>query len=197
MRHFALFLFVLAAAALTGCAHTYADLSTLQDPKYPLAPQDKIAVTDVQDSPSVDLITRLASGTLIEQLRALGYNLAPAPEADYQLGFTISNKSVPMTSGVTMPTISNTVGDLNGRPISGTTYGDLVVPETHDVNLTDLEVTLQRLHDPQVIIWQGRIEADTADAQQYRAQFFRALLAHLGQTANGDAQLDVATPPGK
>jgi hypothetical protein len=197
MKRFAIFLFVLAAAGLAGCAHTYADLSTLQDPKYPLAPQDKIAVTDVQNSSSVDLITRLASGTLIEQLRALGFNVAPAAEADYQLGFTISNKSVPMTSGVTMPTISNTVGDINGRPINGTTYGDVVVPETHDVNLTDLEVTLQRLHDPPIVVWQGRIEAETADAQQYRAQFFRALLAHLGQTTNGDAQLDGDAPPAK
>jgi hypothetical protein len=197
MKNLAMLLFILAAAGLTGCAHTYAGLSTLQDTKYPFARQEKIAVTDVQDSATVDLITRLASGTLIEQLRALGCNLAPAADADYQLGFNISDKSVPMTSGVTMPTISNTIGDINGRPINGTTYGEVVVPETQDVNMTQLAVTLQRLHDPKIVVWQGRIEAETADAQQYRAQFFRALLAHLGETVNGDVQLDGDAAPGK
>jgi hypothetical protein len=197
MRQWAILLFCIGTAGLTGCAHTYADLSTLQDVKYPIGRQDKIAVTDVHDSSTVDLATRLGSDTLTQQLLALGYILAPAADADYQLDFNISDKDVPMTYGVDMPTIETTFGDINGRPITGTTFGDVVVPETHNVDMTLLEVTLQRLRDPKVIVWQGRIEAETDDVQLFREQFFRALLAHIGETTHGAAQLDGDAAPAK
>jgi len=197
MKQWAILLFCIGTAGMSGCAHTYADLSTLQDAKYPIAHTDKIAVTDLGDSTSVDLATRLASETLLQQLHALGYTLAPAADADFQLGFNISNKDVAMTYGVTVPTISNTFGDINGRPVNGTTFGDTVVPETRNVNMTQLEVSLQRLHDPKVIVWQGRIQTETADAQQYREQFFRALLANIGLTVNGGVQLDGSATPAK
>jgi len=96
-----------------------------------------------------------------------------------------------------MPTIETTFGDINGRPITGTTFGDVVVPETHNVDMTLLEVTLQRLRDPKVIVWQGRIEAETDDVQLFREQFFRALLAHIGETTHGAAQLDGDAAPAK
>jgi len=190
MKFPALLFFVLGAAGLAGCAHTYADLSTLQDAKYPVAHTAKIAVAEVKDSTTVDLATRLAGEVILQQLSALGWNLAPPDQADFELGFKVSEKDVPTTFGVTMPTISNTYGDVNGRPIMGTTFGDVVVPQTRNVNTTELAMTLQRLQEPKVIVWQGRILAPTSDARQYQAQFYRALLAHLGETTEGDAQLD-------
>jgi hypothetical protein len=192
MKQIALLLLALAVLpGVAGCTHIYGEISTLQDTKYPVTHKDKIAVPDTQNAPEVNLPTRLAGDTVNEQLRALGFTIAPAADADLQINYTVADKSVPMTFGVTVPTISNTMGDINGRPINGTTFGDTVVPETRNVNRTTLALTLQRLSDPKVIVWQGNIQADTADAQQYRAQFFRALLSHIGETVNGEAPLDV------
>jgi hypothetical protein len=198
MKTFAILLLTLSALpGLGGCAHVFGDISTLQDPKYPVTHQDVIAVHNVDNSPDVNLATRLAGETLLEQMRALGFNLADLSVADLELNYTVTDKNVPTTYGVTMPTVSDTMGDINGHPIEGTTFGDIVVPETRNVNFTTLEVTLQRLRDPKVIVWQGSIQAEAGDAQQYRTQFFHALLVHIGETVHGDAQLDVDVPPAK
>ena len=202
MRYFITFLATLCAlAGLTGCAHTYANVSTQQDPKYSVLLKDKIAVAAPNDATAVDLASRLAGETIAEQLRVLGYNVASPAEADFLLSYTIATKDVPVTYGETMPTMSNTMGDVYGRPINGTTFGEVVIPRTRIVNMTELDATLQQLHDPKLQIWQGHIQAETADVQQYRAQFFRALLAHIGGTASGYSQLDgtpdPAAPPQK
>jgi len=198
MKQIAVFLFAMSMLpGLCGCNHIFGDVSTLQDTKYPITRADKITVQEVQNPAEVNLPTRLAGDTLIEQLHVLGFNLVPAADADFLLGYQVEAKNIPMTFGVTEPSISNTVGDINGRPINGTTFGDTVVPETRNVDITTLEVTLQRLHDPKIIVWQGHIQTETANAQQYRTQFFRALLSHIGETVNGQAQLDVEPPPAK
>jgi len=177
-------------AMLTGCEHPYARLSTLQDPKYPVASASKIALPDSINLPTVDLATRLAGEDLKAQLQALGYHLTPAAEADFQLGFNVSDKDEPVTYDVTIPTMSTVTGVAGDRLVSGTVVSNQVVPHTHMVGTTQLEVTLRRTQEPPVEVWHGRISAETSQAEKYRTTFFRALLEHLGETVNGAAQLD-------
>jgi len=181
---------------LGGCAHIYGDVSALQDPKAIIKKDAVFAMPDVRQSPDVNLQTRLDYDAVAAQMKALGYKTAVGPDGDYLMQYTVTDREMPMTYGETVPTMYNTMGDINGHPINGTTFGDMVVPVTHNVTMTTFEVTLQLL--PQkLVVWQGTIEAEAEDARHYRDQFFHALLAHLGETAHGAAQLDTDTAPAK
>ncbi len=177
-------------AGLAGCAHPMALLSTRQDPKYPVAPASKIALPDSVNAQTVNLASRLAGESLKEQLQALGYSLTPPTAADFQLGFTITDKDEPVTFNMTIPTMSTVTGTVGPREVSGTMLTEQVVPQTHMVDKTRLEVTLRRIQDPPVEVWSGHISADASDAEKYRAAFFRALLERIGQTADGAVLLD-------
>ncbi len=195
MQKVILFLFcAVMAAAMTGCAHTYANVSTQQDPKFPITLQDKIALAH-PDATTEDVGNRVAAENLAEQLRFLGYNLVPEADADLLLHYNVSTKDIPITYGTTVPTSTGVMGDVYGRPIVGAGFGEIVIPQTRIANMTDLDVTLQRLHDPKVQIWKGHIQTETGDMQQFYTQFFRSLLAHIGTTVNGTAQLDGAPNP--
>jgi len=178
-------------ACLTGCEHPYARLSTLQDPKYPVSHTSKIALPDSSSSTTVDLATRLAGESLKEQLQTLGFNIAPASEADFQLGFSITEKDEPVTYDVMVPTMSTVMTSVGPREVTGTVMTDQVVPHTRMVDKTYLSVTLQRIQAPPVEVWSGHIVAETGDVQKYRAVFFRSLLENIGATVNGVAQLDI------
>ncbi len=184
-----------AFAGLTGCAHTYANLAVEGDAKFPVTLQDKFTLAAPSDPTAETLPNRLAGETLAAQLQALGYQLAPAAEADFQLTYNLSTKDVPITYGVTVPTMTGIGGDIYGRPMAGAGMGEMVVPQTRIANFTYLDITLQRLHDPKLQIWQGHINAETGDVQHFHAAFFRALLAHMGATASGVVQLDGTPDP--
>jgi hypothetical protein len=192
--------FVLLALGLTllgglaGCDHPSARLSSLQDPKYPVLRTSKIALPDSVNAPTVDLATRLAGESLKEQLQSLGFNLVPVAAADFQLGFTIGEKDEPVTFDETVPTFSTVMGLPGPRPMTGTILTDQVVPSTRMVDMTQLDVTLRRTQDPPVEVWSGHITANTGDTQKYRAEFFRALLEHIGETTHGTAPLDSDQP---
>jgi hypothetical protein len=177
-------------AALAGCEHPSARLSTLQDPKYPVLRTSKIALPDSMNAPTVDLATRLAGESLKDQLQALGYSLTPAAEADFQLGFNITDKAEPVTYNETIPTMTTMTGSLGPRLVSGTMFTNQVVPETRMEDKTLLQVTLQRTQDPKVDVWSGRISANTSEMEKYRTAFFRALLERIGQTANEAVPFD-------
>jgi len=177
-------------AVLTGCEHPYARLSTHQDPKYPVARTSKIALPESVNSSTVDLATRLASESLTEQLKALGYQLTPAADADFQLNFNVSEKDESQSYEVTVPTMSTVVTSVGPRQVTGTVMTDQVVPRTRMVDVTALQVTLRRRQDPPVEVWSGHISASTSDAEKFQSAFFRALLERIGETANGVAQLD-------
>src|SRR5580698_1144538 len=116
MKRIARLLFTLTLlAALTGCEHPYARLSSLQDPKYPVLRTSKIALPDSMNAPTVDLATRLAGESMKEQLQALGFNLTPAAGADFQLGFNITQKDEPVTFNETIPTMSTVTGMAGPR----------------------------------------------------------------------------------
>jgi len=192
MQRMALGIFGLTLlATLVGCDHPYARLSTLQDPQYPVLRTSKIAFSDSSNSPTVDLATRLASESLKEQLQILGYNLAPVSGADFQLGFSVTEKDEPVSYDVTVPTMSTMITNVGPQAVTGTMITDQVVPRTRMVDKTYLSVTLRRTQDPPVEVWSGHIAATTSDTEKYRAAFFRSLLEHIGETANGNAQLDV------
>jgi hypothetical protein len=191
MQRIALKIFGLTLlATLVGCEHPYARLSTHQDPKYPIAHSSKIALPETINPATVDLSTRLAGETLKEQLAALGYNLTPAAEADFQLNFTITEKDESQSYEVTVPTMSTIITDSGPRQVTGTLMTDQVVPRTHIVDMTNLQVSLRRLQDPPVEVWSGHIAATTSDTEKFHTAFFRALLERIGETANGNAQLD-------
>jgi len=191
MKRIARLIFTLTLlAALTGCEHPYARLSSLQDPKYPVLRTSKIAMPDSMNAPTVDLATRLAGESLKEQLQALGFNVTPTAGADFQLAFNTTEKDEPVTFNETIPTMSTVTGMAGPRLVSGTVMTDQVVPETHMVDTTQLEVTLRRTQDPPVDVWKGRISAETNDMEKFRTAFFRALLERIGETANGVVQLD-------
>jgi hypothetical protein len=191
MKRIARLIFALTLlAALTGCEHPSARLSTLQDPKYPVLRTSKIALPDSMNAPTVDLATRLAGESLKDQLRALGYGLTPAAEADFQLGFNITDKAEPVTYNETIPTMTTMTGSLGPRLVSGTMFTNQVVPETRMEDKTLLQVTLQRTQDPKVDVWSGRISADTSAMEKYRTAFFRALLERIGETTNETVPFD-------
>ncbi|HVU38435.1 MAG TPA: hypothetical protein VHC95_08880 [Opitutales bacterium] len=191
MRMRACFL-VLLAAVLTGCNHPYARLSTLQDPKYPVGRDSKIALADTFNPQTADLANRLAGETIVEQLHALGFHVTPAADADYSLSFSVADKDVSESYTVNVPTISNMVGTAGDRSVTGTVFGEQAVAQTRMVSMTQLDLWLQRTHDPKVEVWRGRIAAPAAEVQLYRATFFRALLEQVGATMNGAVQLDQA-----
>jgi len=178
-------------ALLAGCEHPFARLSTHQDPKYPIARTSKIALPETISSTTVDLGTRLAGESLKEELEALGYHLTSADEADFQLNFNVSEKDESETYEVTVPTMSTVVGSAGDHLVTGTVVTDQVVPRTHVIDMTVLQVTLRRTQAPPVEVWSGHIAAPTGDAEKFRPVFFRALLERIGETTNGAAQLDV------
>ncbi len=184
-------------AGLAGCNHPYAQLATQQDPKYPAGPASKIAMAEGFNPQTVNIATRLAGETIEGQMRALGFHLVPVAEADFVLSFSIANQDVSQSYTVSVPTISNMVGSAGDHPVSGTVFGNEVVPQTRVVNMTLLKLWLERTHDPKVEIWSGTISAEANEVQQYRAPFFRALLEHVGETTSGAVQLDAEKPAGK
>ncbi len=191
MKHIAsLVLGIALLTALTGCEHPFARLSTLQDPQYPVAHMSKIALPDSINSPTMNVASRLAGESLKEQLQALGFSLTSTTEADFQLGYTVTQKDEPITYDVTLPTMSTIMGNADGRPVMGTVYTEQVVPRTRMVDMTQLEVTLRRTQDPPVEVWSGRIAAETSLTEKFRTAFFRALLERVGETAHGAVQLD-------
>src|SRR5271163_4258517 len=99
-------------ATLAGCEHPYARLSTLQDPKYPVLHTSKIALPESPNAPTVNLATRLAGESLKEQLAALGFQLTPAAEADFQLDYTVTEKDEPVSYEVSVPTMSTVVTNV-------------------------------------------------------------------------------------
>lgn len=183
---------VLAAVALAGCNHPYAQLSSLQDPKYPVGRDSKIALADTFNPQTADLANRLAGEAIVGQLHTLGFNITPVADADFLLCFSVADKDVSESYTVNVPTISNMVGTAGDRAVSGTVFGEDVVPQTRTVSMTQLDLWLQRTHDPKVEVWRGRIAAPAADAQQYREPFYRALLEQVGATTRGAVQLDQA-----
>jgi len=195
-RSFLILTVLFAAVALAGCEHPYARVATLQDPKYPVAHDSKIALPDFE-SPATDLANRLAGEAIEEQMRAMGFHLTPPADADFQLSFTTADKDVSQSYTVSVPTISNMVGTAGGRPVSGTVFGNDVVPQTRTVSMTQLEIWLQRTHEPKVEVWRGRIAAEASDVRQFQAAFFRALLENIGASANGAVQLDADKTPAK
>jgi hypothetical protein len=197
MKPAAAILLLFSAAAFTGCEHPYARLSTLQDPKYPITRDSAIALPDYENPQNTDLANRLAGETIEQQMRAMGFHIAPPSDAAFQLSFKIVDKEVSQTYTVSVPTISNMVGTAGSHPVSGSVFGDQVVPQTRMVTKTQLDIQLQKTQEPKVEVWQGRIVADAADARQYPVPFFRALLERIGQSANGDVQLDAGQPATK
>ncbi len=185
------------AAALVGCEHPYARLSTLQDPKYPISRESKIALPDYESPQAADLANRLAGETIAGQMRAMGFHLTSPAEAEFQLSFTVADKDVSQSYTVSVPTISNMVGNAGDRPVSATVFGNQEVPQTRTVNMTQLEIWLQKTQEPKVEVWRGRIAAEAGEVQQYQAQFIRALLEHVGETVHGEVQLDADKTPAK
>ena len=192
MKRFVFMAFGVALlSVLTGCEHPYARLSTLQDPKYPVLRSSKIALPDSTNSPALDLASRLAGESLKEQLPALGFSVAPTAEADFQLGFNVTQKDESVTYDTTRPTMSTIMGtSIDGRPVTGTVMSDQVVSRSRIVDTTQLEVTLRRTQNPPIEVWSGRIATETALSEKYRTAFFRALLERIGETAHGTVQLD-------
>ncbi len=186
-----------AAAAFAGCSHPTARLSTLQDPKYPISRDTKIAMPDYDNPQVADLANRLAGETIEQQMRAMGFHVTPVAEAEYQLSFSIADKDVSQTYTVSVPTISNMVGTAGAHPVTGSVFGDQVVPQTRQVSMTELNIWLNRIQEPKVEVWRGHVTAEAADARQYCIPFFTALLERIGQSANGDVQLDAAPQPAK
>jgi hypothetical protein len=190
MKARVLFCLLAMAAGLAGCNHPYARFTSTQDPKYPVGRDSKIALSDNFDAQTVDIATRLASENLEQQMRALGFHLTTVAEADYLLSFASANKDVSQSYTVSVPTISNMVGTAGDRPVSGTVFGNEVVPQTRMVTMTQLQLWLVRTHDPKVEVWRGLISAEAADAQKYPTPFFRELLTAIGSTGYGAVQLD-------
>lgn len=188
---------LLTAASFTGCNHPYARMATQQDPKYPVGRDSKIAMSESFNPTTVNIATRLAGETIEAQMRALGFPHYPENEADYVLSFSIANQDVSQSYTVNVPTISNMVGTAGDHPVSGTVFGNEVVPQTRMVNMTLLKLWLTRTHEPKVEIWSGSISAEADEVQKYSGPFYRALLEHVGETTSGTVQLDAEKLPAK
>jgi len=188
---------LVAAGALAGCEHPSARISALQDPKYPVGRDSKIALPDYQSPQAADLANRLAGETVAEQMRAMGFHLVTPTEAEFQLSFSIADKDESQSYTVNVPTMSTVVGTTVDGPVTGTVFGDQAVPQTRIVNMTRLDLWLIKTQEPKVEIWHGHIEAEASDAQRFRTPFFRALLEHVGETVRGVVQLDADKTPSK
>jgi hypothetical protein len=180
---------LLALATLSGCAETFARINTLQDTKYPVTRQSKIALA-AEAAPEADLQRRLAGESLDQQMRALGFNLVPAGEADFIASYTVAVKDESTTVDTAVPTMSNAIALGARHPYETTVYGEQIVPETRTISVTRVELTLEKTDASKLVVWQGDISAETGAVQRLRPEFFRALLEHVGDTFSDRIKLE-------
>ncbi len=189
MIHLARWLLVAAAILPAACHTPSADITTVQDSKYPLNRGSKIGFLDEQQIPNLN--ARLATKLSEEQMRRLGFTIVPAAQADYVAHADEVPRDIAVVEGPTGPSFGTGIGGGSGGLFTGVGVGVPLGPTQADViHRTELDVTVETTAEPKLTVWQGKILADTEDRTKYTSNFFRALLSRIGMTYNGTIRLN-------
>lgn len=172
-----------------GCHVPEADISTVQDAKHPLDKQSKIAFPAAETVSA--LAARLADEDAQKQMRALGFNLVPPDQADYLAKASTMPRDTTVVADPGGPSFGTAVGSGGRGMFTGIGVGiPLGSPDTEVIHRTELDMIIETVQSPQLIVWQGKIVADRDDVEKYHGPFFRALLSRVGATYNGTIRLD-------
>lgn len=169
-----------AVLLFTGCHIPSAEITTVQDPKYPIGKQSKIGFPTEPQVPNVK--ARLATEFAQEQLRAMGYTIVPPDQADYIMHMDELARDLSVAEPVNDPSMSTAIGaNSNSGVFTGIGFGiPLGPPQAITIHRTELNAVLETAQSPRIVVWQGKILTETEDANEYHSQFFRYLLSKLG-----------------
>ncbi len=178
-----------AMLLLVGCHVPNADVTTTQDPKYPVDRQSKIGFPAEPEIPDVN--ARLAGEFAQEQMRRMGFNVVSPGEADYLINMKEAPSDLTVAESDGGPAVGTGVGGGNGGLFTGIGVGiPIGPPQAVTIHRTELDAALETTQSPKIVVWQGKIIAETEDATKYRGPFFRVLLSRLGSTSAGTIRLD-------
>jgi hypothetical protein len=191
MKHRTTTLSVLALGVLllAGCHTPDADLTTTQDPKYPVGRQTKIAFPVGDQVTDVD--SRLADEFAQQEMREMGFTIVSPDQADYLMQMKVTPRDLTVAESDGSPGLGTAVGGGSDGMFTGVGIGIPLGPaEAVTIHRTELDANLATTQSPAIVVWQGKILADTDDVAKYRAPFYRALLSRVGATFNATIRLD-------